>query len=197
MRGMGESAADRSGGVRKARHGPVAVLTGGFVRYHRSRVGRWVDRRVVELSREWADARLRAALGACGESTFIDRFVVVNGPASVRIGDGCSVNSFVHIWGFGGVMIGDRVMLASHAAITSITHDYIGDRMHETVVNKPVVIGDEAWIGSHAVVMPGVTVGRGAVVGAGAVVTRDVPDFAIVVGVPAKVRGYRPGHGPE
>ncbi|HDZ8876661.1 hypothetical protein J4G66_16215 [Aeromonas dhakensis] len=53
--------------------------------------------------------------------------------------------------------------------------------------NQKIKIGNDVWIGANAIILPGVTIGDGAVVGAGAVVTRDVPDYAIVVGVPAKV----------
>ena len=54
-----------------------------------------------------------------------------------------------------------------------------------------VVIGADAWIGAHAVVLAGVTTGDGAIVGAGAVVTKDVPAYAIVAGVPARMIGSR------
>jgi virginiamycin A acetyltransferase len=56
---------------------------------------------------------------------------------------------------------------------------------------RPTVIGNDCWIGAHAVIMGGVTVGDGAIVGAGAVVTRDVPPYAIVAGVPARLIRYR------
>ena len=56
---------------------------------------------------------------------------------------------------------------------------------------KAVKIGDDVWLGAYSVVLPGVTIGNGAVVGAHACVTKDVPAFAIVVGVPAKIVGYR------
>ena len=54
---------------------------------------------------------------------------------------------------------------------------------------QPVVIEDDVWIGARVIFLPGVRVGRGAIVGAGAVVTKDVPDYALVVGNPARVVG--------
>ena len=54
-----------------------------------------------------------------------------------------------------------------------------------------VVIGNDVWIGMRVIIMPGVKIGNGVVIGAGAVVTKDVPDFAIVGGVPAKIIRYR------
>jgi len=59
---------------------------------------------------------------------------------------------------------------------------------------KDIVIEDDVWIGAHATVLPGVRLGRGCVVGANACVTRDVPPFAIVCGVPAVIKRYRVGY---
>jgi len=58
-------------------------------------------------------------------------------------------------------------------------------------VYKRVIIKNDVWIGANSVIMPGITIGNGAIIGAGAVVTKDVPNYAIVVGVPAKVIKYR------
>lgn len=64
-------------------------------------------------------------------------------------------------------------------------------RLQGDSVSKPVVIGDDVWIGARSIILKGVHIGKGAVIAAGAVVTKDVPEYAIVGGVPAKVIKYR------
>ncbi|QJD77225.1 acyltransferase [Spirosoma rhododendri] len=135
----------------------------------------------------------RFRLGRCGWGTTIDRYVTVLGGKSVQVGEYSAINAYTHIWGHNGVRIGNRVMIASHTAITSLTHDYTRpDMRFAPAIGGPIVIEDDVWIGSHVVIVPGVTIGRGAVVGAGAVVRDDVPPFAIVAGVPARIVRYRP-----
>ncbi|MBI4575847.1 MAG: acyltransferase [Planctomycetes bacterium] len=128
----------------------------------------------------------------CGPAVQLYWPVIVAGPEALDIGEGTSIAPFVHVWAGGRVIIGSHCMIGAHAAITSLTHDYLQPEMHRTMVAKPVVIEDEVWIGSHAVILPGVTIGRGAVVGAGSVVTHDVPPYGIVVGIPARVKATRP-----
>jgi len=108
------------------------------------------------------------------------------------LGSDVSIASFVHIWGGGGVTIGDRVMIGAHTSITSLTHDYTQVEMYKTLIPKPVTIGNDVWIGSNCVIMPGINISNGAVIGAGSVVTNDVPERAIVAGVPARILKYRP-----
>jgi acetyltransferase-like isoleucine patch superfamily enzyme len=60
--------------------------------------------------------------------------------------------------------------------------------------NGPVVIEDDVWLGAGAIVLDGVRIGKGCIVGAGAVVTKDLPDYAIAIGVPAKVTKMRAGN---
>jgi len=86
------------------------------------------------------------------------------------------------------LIIGDRVAIAQRVTIVTASdpnwsklYDYV------EIVNGVVEIKDDAWIGAGAIILPNVTIGRGAIVGAGAVVTKDVPDFTVVAGVPAKV----------
>lgn len=113
--------------------------------------------------------------------------VVIEFPGNVHIDDDVSINAFVHMWGNAGIKIGKRSMIASHVAITSATHDPDSRQMHKSLNTAPVVIENDVWIGAHAVIFPGVTIGEHAVVGAGAVVRADVPAYAVVAGIPAKL----------
>lgn len=83
--------------------------------------------------------------------------------------------------------IGDDVLIAAHAVITSLTHDPGCYPYSSSLVAKPVIIEDGVWIGSGAIILPGIRIGARSIVGAGAVVTRDVEPGTIVAGNPARV----------
>lgn len=106
--------------------------------------------------------------------------------ATLHIGRQCSLNYGVSIGATGSITIGDRTRLGPYVMIvdTDFHHPL---RRGERPPPRPVRIGDDVWIGAKASVLPGVTIGRGAIVGTGAVVTKDVPPFAVVAGVPARV----------
>ncbi len=144
-----------------------------------------------QLLADSSEKRLKNSLHFCGQEVKIYQPVVFYGVEALVIGANTSVAPFVHIWCGGRVVIGACCMIGSHVAISSLTHDYTHSKMSETVVAKAVCIDDDVWIGSHAVIMPGTTIGKGSVAGAGSVVTRDVPPYAIVHGVPATIQGYR------
>ena len=127
-----------------------------------------------------------------GTNFYLAAHTVIFSPGVVSFGNDCAVNEFVHILGIGGVRIGNGVWIANHASLITETHpadvEFIGDHPSATAA---IVIDDHAWIGSHAIIMPGVTLGRSCIVGAGSVVTKDVPPYAIVAGVPAKLLRYK------
>ena len=84
----------------------------------------------------------------------------------------------------GGITIEDGVQIAANVQLLSNNHDPYD---LQVLTCKPVLIREGAWIGAGATVLPGVCVGKHAVVGAASVVTKDVPDYAVAVGNPAKV----------
>ena len=84
----------------------------------------------------------------------------------------------------GGITIEDGAQIAANVQLISNNHDPYDLAV---LTCKPVLIREGAWIGAGATILPGVCVGRHAVVGAGSVVTKDVPDYAVAVGNPARV----------
>ena len=102
----------------------------------------------------------------------------------VSIGKNVFINSNFLAMARGGITIEDDVLIAANVSLISNNHD---PYERQIITCKPVVIRKGAWIGAGATVLPGVTVGVYAIVGAASVVTHDVPDYAVVVGNPAKV----------
>jgi galactoside O-acetyltransferase len=112
--------------------------------------------------------------------------VVVYHPEALSFGRDIDVGEFVVLRASGGLTIGDRVLIAAHAVLTTRGHPEDPPR-YGRVVDAPIVIEDDVWIGAGAIVLPGVTIGRGAIVAAGAVVTQSVDPLTIVAGVPARL----------
>ncbi|HJZ05772.1 MAG TPA: acyltransferase [Patescibacteria group bacterium] len=110
-------------------------------------------------------------------------------PKNISIGTDSIIGDHAFLDGRDALTIGNHVDIASQVTIYNSEHDINSDTFHATVA--PVEIGDYSFIGPRAIILPGVKIGRGAVVAAGAVVTKDVPDFAIAGGVPAKIIGER------
>lgn len=156
-------------------------------------------------------------LGRLGRGASIGRGVVWSAPANVVVGDafGCAdrcylaadggrieighrvkLNMNVHVnAALGGrITIGDDVLVGPNVVLRASDHRFddpgraIAAQGHEAGV---ISIGPDVWLAANVTVVPGVTIGRGAVVGAGAVVTRDVPPYTIVGGVPARRIGQR------
>jgi carbonic anhydrase/acetyltransferase-like protein (isoleucine patch superfamily) len=115
---------------------------------------------------------------------------------SLKIGRHTAINEFNNIRaGNAPVTIGDGCLLSQFVSIIDANHGtargaFMRDQRHD-LGGAGVHIGDDVWIGAHAVILPGVQIGDGAVVAAGAIVTRDVPAYAVVAGVPAEIKRYR------
>ncbi|MCI6691142.1 MULTISPECIES: acyltransferase [unclassified Clostridium] len=116
-----------------------------------------------------------------------------NFDSNITIGNnsGIGINAFIQ----GPTYIGDHVLMGPDVQIYTRNHKYdrIDIPMYEQGESeiKPVTIGNDVWIGSRAIILPGVTIGDGAIIAAGAIVTKDVEPYAIVGGNPAKVIKYR------
>jgi acetyltransferase-like isoleucine patch superfamily enzyme len=140
-------------------------------------------------------------------SPTIDPSAVISPMASLRfverveIGPRANVGPFAAIWGGWSttwVRVGAGCMISQCCTLVAGNHSLEGRGwVRETGFDEAdVLIGDGAWLSAGSTVI-GCNVGVGAVVGAGAIVTKDVPDYAIAVGVPARVIGYRPGAEPS
>jgi acetyltransferase-like isoleucine patch superfamily enzyme len=119
----------------------------------------------------------------------VHRGLEVRAAHNIEVGDGSIVGFDAILDGRSGITIGRHVNMSSGVAIWTLQHDHRDPGFG--AIGGAVVIGDRAWLSFRATVLPGVTIGEAAVVAAGAVVTRDVPAYAIVAGVPARVVGER------
>lgn len=116
----------------------------------------------------------------------------------VSIGDHCLINHNNLIQAgkseYGSITIGNYVHTGANVMMLAFNHGFYTKDVptkEQDYMDAPIVIKDDVWIGGGSIILAGVTIGRGAIIAAGAVVNKDVPDYAIVGGVPAKVLKYR------
>jgi acetyltransferase-like isoleucine patch superfamily enzyme len=128
---------------------------------------------------------LKISIGP-GSSIHMGCFITGN---DITIGNCSVINRNSYLDGRGGLIIGSNVSISPHAYILTLDHD--PQSRDFATKTGPVRIDDYAWIGARATLLPGVTLGKGCVIGAGAVVTRDIDEFVIAAGVPAKPIGRR------
>ena len=143
-------------------------------------VGTWLTPRLMR----WAGFEV-------GHATLFSLLPTVTGPASMyrnlKIGSNCYFNAGATFEAGGQITIGDNVYFGHEVLVLTTSHaiDDPAQRAGDFTRNN-ISIGDGAWVGARAVVLPGVTIGAGAIVAAGAVVAKDVPPHTLVGGVPAK-----------
>ena len=120
--------------------------------------------------------------------------VLIQGSGEIRLGERSFIGSFSTIGCNEKIDIGKNVMIAQSVSIRDTDHgfsDIDKPMIEQGITTAPIIIYDNVWIGHGAVITKGITIGSGAIIGANAVVTKDVPENAIVGGVPAKLIRYR------
>jgi acetyltransferase-like isoleucine patch superfamily enzyme len=121
----------------------------------------------------------------------IEPYCRLKGDPEITIGNNFYMNAGCHI--LGEIMIGNDVQIGPKTVIWGRDHGINrGELIRKQLRDKrPIKVGNDVWIGANVTVLKGVSIGDGAIIGAGSVVTRDIPEYAIVAGNPAKVIKYR------
>jgi len=141
--------------------------------------------------KRWRGRHYSALMRSAGQALNVDAGVKIFNPANVAVGDNCFIGAGTRLYAWNErITIGNDVMIA--ADVLMITRNHGHDRLdipmtRQGYSNAPIVIEDDVWIGFRAVILAGVTIGRGSIVGSCAVVTKDVPAYSVVGGVPARV----------
>jgi maltose O-acetyltransferase len=131
---------------------------------------------------------LTELLGAVGADTYIRPPLRVDYGSHLRIGARTFANFGLVALDVADITIGDDVQIGTNVQLITPTHPVDPEpRRQKWEAARPITIGDNVWLGSGAIVLPGVTIGDNTVVGAGAVVTRDLPPNVVAVGNPARV----------
>ena len=126
-------------------------------------------------------------LAKCGKNINIEKGAKFS--SSVELGNNSGIGINAHL--DGKVIIGNDVMMGPGVCIFVRNHKFdrtdIPMNLQGATEERPVVIENDVWIGARAIILPGIKIGNGSIIGAGSVVTKDVPEFTIVAGNPAKV----------
>ena len=135
------------------------------------------------------EAYMKEVFAECGEKCFIELpFHASWGGHHVHFGSGIYANFNLTLIDDGHIYVGDRVLFGPNVIVATSNHPLNANlRRQEMQYNRDVHIGENVWIGSGAIILPGVTIGKNSVIGAGSVVTRDIPESVLAVGNPCRV----------
>ena len=141
---------------------------------------------------------LKSVAASCGDAVAVYSNVYLKNPQKLNLGSNVTIQPMCYIEASGGVTLGNDVSIAHGATIISESHVYDDPDIpfkNQGMIYKPVRVGDDTWIGAKASILAGITIGKKAVIGANSVVTKDVPDYAVVAGCPARIIKYRGQNG--
>jgi acetyltransferase-like isoleucine patch superfamily enzyme len=132
---------------------------------------------------------LQKILGHMGDDqVYIEPPFIVDYGCNISVGERFYANFNLTILDCGLVTIGDRVMFGPNVSIYAATHETeVQSRRDNIEYAGAVVIRDDCWIGGQVIILPGVTIGKGCTIGAGSLVSRDIPDWSVAMGTPARV----------
>lgn len=124
-----------------------------------------------------------------GKYSIIEDYSCLNNAVgNIIIGDYCRIGLSNTV--IGPITIGNRVNISQNVVLIGLDHGYqdiTKGIIEQGVTTSPIIIGDDTIIGANTVILPGVTIGKHCFIGAGCVVTKDIPDYCVAVGNPAKI----------
>ena len=130
---------------------------------------------------------MKQMFGSVGEGVWINQPLMLTVGSTVTIGEGSYINAGLTLIDDCRVTIGKGCLFGTNVTLCTTGHPIDPEeRAKGGMYSFPITIGDGAWIGAGAIVLPGVTIGKYAVIGAGSVVTKDIPDYTVAVGNPCR-----------
>lgn len=166
--------------------------------FHKAIKGKFLEMNIISLCRNIYNRFYfsRLNLQEKGECLHWNGGVVTDAE-NVRLGSYIYIGPGASINGRGGVEIRSGVVIGPRVTIHSSNHRYESDYAAPYdggICIRPVIIGEAVWIGDSVIICPGVTIGRGCVIGAGSVVTKNIPEYSVVGGNPARIIKKRKNH---
>ena len=137
---------------------------------------------------EYRDEIIRKVFAEVGENCYIEPPFHANWGCNMHVGKNFYSNFNLTVVDDADIYIGDSVMIAPNVVIATGAHPICPELREKAYrFNLPVNIGNRVWIGTGAIILPGITIGDDSVIGAGSVVTKDIPSGVIAVGIPCRI----------